>query len=750
MKSIIATTLTAGVAFAQPTLIPAPQSYTEGAGTTQITPATVIVHDAKLASEAKLLAEKLRTTTGCLLPLVPESKDTPAAAIILDLHDAEASSYTLNSSGSQITIKGGDPAGVFYGTQTLLQLLPAETAGSDIKRSNYAFKDCSITDKPAFPWRGMHLDESRHFFGKTWVKRYIDTLAAHKMNVFHWHLIDDGGWRLEIKQYPKLTQLGGYRKGTSKGWKVNQLEVATSPEDFQSGDWYGGYHTQEDIKEIVAYAAARHVRVIPEIEMPGHSLPAISNYPELKCGGDLVSDSQGWTPSTQNSYCAGKESTYTFLENVLKEVFTLFPDEYVHIGGDEVIKEFWAQCPHCQAKKKAEGLKNENELQSYLVQRMEKFLNANGKKLIGWDEITHGGLTPNATVMFWIGMGAVNKTAELGHDIIMTPMGPCYFDFAYKNNSTEKVYQWELVPEQWIGTPREKQFLGSQGNIWTEWMEDYARVEFMTLPRMLALSENLWTKREKKDLANFLTRLDAYYPRLDAMGYNYRIPSPRPIQSAMIFESSAQAAFHPAPAGFEIRFTTDGSPVNAQSPLYSEPFTVDETLTVKAKYFNGARSSEAIATIDCVKYQQPNTTALEPGLTATYAEGKWNKVPDFSKLTNTTKHKVSDLSLGIRKRNDNFSILFEGFLTIENEGIHTFTLASDDGSYLKVAGAKVVDHDGKHGYSPKSGTIHLKPGTYPIELGYLEAGGAEVLDAFITAPNQKEQKLTAPHFQRAK
>lgn len=752
MKSLftLATTLTATTLVAQSTLIPAPQSYTEGAGTTIITPATVIVHDAKLESEASLLADQLRVATGCALPLVLESATTPESAIVLDLGKGDASSYTLNSSGSKITIKGGDAAGVFYGTQTLLQLLPAETAGTDIKQNTYRFKDCSISDKPSFQWRGMHLDESRHFFGKDFVKSYIDTLASHKMNIFHWHLIDDGGWRIEIKKYPKLTQLGGYRKGTSKGWRANAVEIASSTEDFKSGDWYGGFHTQEDIKEIVAYAAARHVRVIPEIEMPGHSLPAITNYPELHCGGDLVSDSQGWTPATQNSYCAGKESTYEFLENVLKEVFTLFPDEYVHIGGDEVVKEFWAQCPDCQARKKKEGLKNENELQSYLIRRMEKFLNDNGKKLIGWDEITHGGLTPNATVMFWIGMGAVPKTAELGHDIIMTPMGPCYFDFAYKNNSTAKVYEWELVPEKFIGTKHEKQFLGSQGNIWTERMEDYARVEYMTLPRMLALAENLWTSREKKDLGNFLTRLDAYYPRLDAKGHSYRLPEPRPVQSAIIFEKEDTASFHTAPAGFEIRYTTDGSNVTANSTLYSEPIKVDKTLMVKAKYFKGLESSEYTTTIDCVRYEQPKATDLVSGLNAQYAEGKWNKVPNFADLKEISKHQVKDLDLGIRKRGDNFSILFNGFITIEKDGIHTFATASDDGSYLKIAGAKVVDNDGKHSYARKSGSIALKAGIYPVEIGFLEAGGGEKLDAWITAPGSEEVKLEAEHFKRTK
>lgn len=753
-KLLITLSATLSVAQAEPVLIPQPQAYKELTGTSEITPETVIVFDGKVSGEAKLLAEQLRKATGYKLPLIAEEKLKDHKAFIrLDLEekkDAKKSTYTLNSKDNKITIKGSQPAGVFYGTQTLLQLLPSESSASTKQEGvKWSFDNCSISDEARFVWRGMHLDESRHFFGKEFVKRYIDLIASHKMNVFHWHLIDDGGWRLEIKKYPKLTEAGGFRKGTAKGWKVNQLEIAKDKKDLEQGEWYGGYYTQEDVKEIVAYATARHVCVIPEIEMPGHTLPATTTYPFLKCGGDLVSDSQGWTPSTQNSYCAGKEESFEFIENVLDEVMTLFPDEYIHIGGDECIKEFWAQCPHCEKRMKDENIKNVDELQSYFIQRVEKYLNSKGKKLIGWDEITHGGLTPNATVMFWIGMGAVPKTVGKGHEVIMTPMNPCYFDYSYNSNSTEKVYKWEIVPQQFIGTEKEKLFLGSQGNVWTEWMETGERVEEMVLPRMLSLSETLWTKAEKKDLNNFLGRLDNYYGRLDVQGLNYYMPSPRPVKAAIVFDDKAKVEFHAPPKGFEIRYSLGSAPVTKDSKIYAGPLFYDNTTTVNAALVKGDKVSPPVS-VDAIKFTQQDLPDLEPGLDAQYAEGKWKKVPTFHKLFNAVRTKVDSIDISGRKKNDHFAFLFNGFIKIDKPGNYKFTLSSDDGSYFKIAGAKVVDHDGPHGPSKKSGEIILKSGVYPVEIGYLEIGGGQVIEAWIQGPDSAEEKMTAKHFFRAK
>lgn len=735
---------------AAPTLIPAPQLYKELKGETTLQPETTIIFDAALKNEAELLAAQLRKPTGFKFELVEEKNapKTPKSAIRLDIRDnLKKSEYALSADNGVVDIKGGDAAGVFYGTQTLMQLLPPAVVKKEKQDAKWSFNNCVVADSPRFQWRGMHLDESRHFMGKEFAKRYIDLISSHKMNVFHWHLIDDGGWRIEIKKYPKLAKLGGFRKGTSKGWAVTKLEMPTSEEQMKEGDWYGGYYTQEDIKEIVAYAKARHVRVIPEIEMPGHSLPALSTHEHLKCGGDLKDDGEGWTPSTQNSYCAGKEETFKFLEDVLLEVFELFPDEYVHIGGDEVIKKFWNQCPHCAKRMKDENLKDANELQSYFIKRMEKFINSKGKRLIGWDEITHGGLAPNATVMFWIGMGAVPKTAKKGHDIIMTPMNPCYFDFSYKGNSTQKVYEWEVIPQQLIGSDYEDQFLGSQGNVWTEWMETPERVEEMVLPRMLALAENLWLPRNKKNTSAFFDRLDRYYERLDNQGLTYYLPSPRSERSAVIFDEQAEVKFKPAPKGFELRYTIDGSEVKPDSPMYKNPIVLAENKTIRAAYVKGDRVSESM-TVDCVRRPLFKLPPLEAGLVARHAEGKWKKVPDFSKLKDVQTYKTDGVDISKHKGKNHFACMFNGYLRIKKAGTYTFTVASDDGSYIKIAGAKVVDHDGPHSYSKKSGTVDLEVGTYTVEVGFLEVGGGERIDLWVTHPDGKEEKMDAKHFFR--
>jgi len=730
-----------------PALIPVPaQVKTSTAPAFQLNRQSIIIHDRKLINEATLLAEQLRVSTGFPIATVSEASVTPAQMkqpyIRIDLKKLAPipdHGYQFSSSSRGIQIIAKDAAGIFYGTRTLLQLFPAEVVSTTQQTIPWTVPATQIIDAPRFQWRGMHLDESRHFFGKAFVKRYIDLLANHKMNVFHWHLIDDGGWRIEIKKYPKLTETGAWR--SQIGYNTQQLEFPknTTP-STPTDELYGGFYTQEDIKEIVAYAKARHVRIIPEIEIPGHSLPALDAYPELRCSGELKDDGEGWTPKRQNSYCAGKDASYQFLEDVLTEVFTLFPDEYVHIGGDEVIKTFWEQCPDCAKRMKKEKLNNANELQSYLIRRIEQFLNKNHKKLIGWDEITHGGLTPNATVMFWIGMGAVPATVEKGHDIIMTPMTPCYFDYGYPSNETSKVYQWEVVPEKFLGSPFEKKFLGAQGNVWTEGMETPERVEFMVLPRMLAMSEILWSPRKLRNFSQFSQRLNGYYPRLDVWGLNYRLPSPTPASNAYLFKKKAKVAFLPAPKGFTLHYTTNGSQPTTSSETYKAPLTVTQNTKIRAILAREGKTGPE-TTVECVLYRPTSNLSLQPGMDAEYAEGQWKSMPNFRTLDNVVRSKVKGPDLSIRKRDDYFACRYTGFIKIKKAGLHHFALASDDGSILKLGGATVINHDGPHGYSKKSGSILLEAGTYPIEISFLELTGAERLDVFITTPGKQEIKL---------
>ncbi len=423
---------------------------------------------------------------------------------------------------TNIIIRANTNAGLFYGMETLLQLLPPEVFGQNTVKQDPALPKLRIVDYPRFTYRGMHLDVSRHFFPVDSIKQYIDLLAMHKMNTFHWHLTDDQGWRIEIKKYPQLTKIGAWRKETivDKHFKPY----------IGDGQPYGGYYTQDEIKDIVHYASLRHITIIPEIEMPGHSMAALASYPYLGCTGGPYEVATRWGVF-HDVYCAGNDSVFTFLEDVLAEVMDLFPSRYIHIGGDEVPKDRWHNCPKCQARIQEEGLKDERELQSYFIRRIEKFLNAHGRNIIGWDEILEGGLAPNATVMSWRGEKGGIQAARMHHYVVMTPVSYCYFDYYQANPQTEplaiggytplsKVYSYDPVPED-ISPQEAKYILGAQGNVWTEYMPSFRHVQYMALPRMSALSEVLWTLPGKKDWQDFTRRIEIEFKRLDQLGVNY-------------------------------------------------------------------------------------------------------------------------------------------------------------------------------------------------------------------------------------
>ena len=425
--------------------------------------------------------------------------------------------YSFQSKPSGITISGNSYAGSFYGIQTLIQLLPVNATANKLK-----IAAVSIEDEPRFAYRGMHLDVGRHFFSVDFIKEYIDFIALYKMNTFHWHLTEDQGWRIEIKQYPRLTSAGAYRNGTI---------IGHAPGTGNDGIKYGGYYTQEQIKDIVQYAANRFITVIPEIEMPGHASAAIAAYPKLSCfpdkntptpknknlwSGDTTGKQvqQGWGVF-DDVFCPG-EYTFHFLENVLDEVMELFPSKYIHIGGDECPKTYWKASPFCQQLMKEKGIKDEHELQSYFIQRIEKYINSKGRQIIGWDEILEGGLAPNATVMSWRGEKGGIEAAQQKHDVIMTPGAWCYFDHSQNKpedsltiggyTPVQKVYSYEPVPKE-ISADETKYILGAQGNVWTEYMKYPTKVEYMILPRMSALSEVLWSPAGKKNWQNFENKL---------------------------------------------------------------------------------------------------------------------------------------------------------------------------------------------------------------------------------------------------
>lgn len=443
-------------------------------------------------------------------------QSTAKVSINLDANQTLGSEgYELHITPEAIKISANAPAGFFYAEQTLRQLRD--------KDGNYPC--CRIWDKPRFGWRGLMVDVARHFFTKEEIKDYLDVMAAHKLNVFHWHLVDDQGWRIEIKRYPRLTEVAGWRSGIGFG-----LDAGAS-KNYRTDGQYGGFFTQEDVREIIAYAASRFITVVPEIEMPGHSTAALVAHPELSCsGGPYLSCMHGGIHA--GVFCAGQEAVFEFLENVLAEVIALFPSTFIHIGGDEVPKDNWQKCPRCQQRIRTEKLKDEHELQSYFIKRIEKIINAHGRRLIGWDEILEGGLAPNATVMSWRGVDGGIAAAKAGHDVVMTPTTHCYFDFYQAHTGQpraagyrpplplETVYEFEPVA---AGIPAERahHVLGGGANLWTEFIPNYGHLQYMTWPRACALAEAVWSPKESRDLADFKARLKSHCKCLDTLGVGY-------------------------------------------------------------------------------------------------------------------------------------------------------------------------------------------------------------------------------------
>lgn len=508
---LVAATLTNGSAYAaNPHIIPEP-SYIDMSdeGVFVLNEKSLIVVSNDLWNPAKIFAEDMKEYFCSKRALRTAKRGKGGIRLRVDKFVAEEG-YEMTITPTEVVIIGGSEAGVFYGLQTLRQMVVA-TEGN---------VPCGyISDEPIFAYRGAHLDVARHFFTVDEVKEYIDILAAHKLNRLHWHLTDDQGWRIEIKRYPELTERGCMRKETLIGHGLN-------PEKWD-GTPYGGYYTQEQIREVVDYAAKRYITIIPEIEMPGHAQAALHALPWLGCQEQIVDVWTTWgvTPEVM---CAGKQTTYEFLENVLTEVIELFPSEYIHIGGDECPKERWDECEHCQQMIKTEGLNNVEELQGYLVARIERFLNANNRKMIGWDEILDGGVTPTATVMSWRGIEGGIKAAERGNDVIMTPMKLCYFNF-YQTESREGeglhigghipfelVYAWN--PLEGMSQEAAKHVIGTQCNMWTEYIKDSDTLQQMLLPRLAAMSEVQWAT-DRRDESTIRQKMETMRKFYEACGW---------------------------------------------------------------------------------------------------------------------------------------------------------------------------------------------------------------------------------------
>jgi hexosaminidase len=549
MKSTSATIcllfLTAAV-FAQspnvPAIIPLPQTMELRDGTFQLAADTQVYRDAGSRATANVLTERLRTATGFRIKtgrILFDSEAIPGG-ILLTTKNADTNlgpeGYELTVATNSVVIRAPTQAGLFYGVQTLFQLLPPEIYSTNLVTGVAWQIPCvEIKDWPRFPWRGFMLDVSRHFFNKSEVETFLDAMVMHKMNVFHWHLTDDHGWRIEIKKYPRLTEVGAWRKEAGFGFDP-KLTTAYGPDGR-----YGGFFTQDDVRDVVKYAAARHITIVPEIEMPGHSTAALAAYPQYSCTGGPFEPSM--TAGIFNGiYDPAKEETFQFLADVIAEVAPLFPGRYFHIGGDEVPKDTWHKSADCQALMKREGLKNEEELQSWFVRRIEKIVEANGHSMIGWSEILQGGLPQNAAVMDWI--GGAKEAASAGHDVVMTPTAYCYFDFYQSTNHAaepkaaawggplplNKMYAFDPMPTN-VPPGLQSCILGAQGNLWTEQISNLKQAEYMTFPRACALAEVTWSAKDAKNWDDFMRRLKIHVQRFDELNINYRhaaVETPEP------------------------------------------------------------------------------------------------------------------------------------------------------------------------------------------------------------------------------
>jgi len=724
-------------------IIPQPTNINYLAGNTKLKSPIYIFNKNLSSKPSALLIQSYLQQMGIRSEITDQKPVSNFISLITNNENPKSEAYSLQSTKDAVTISSESSAGVFYGAQTLFQIFPLKA------NKTIEFKRVSIDDHPRFVWRGMHLDVSRHFFPVTFIKKYIDIMSTYKMNTFHWHLTDDQGWRIEIKKYPKLTQIGSKRSETIVAKNFSPYVGNKTPVE--------GFYTQEEILDVIEYAKQRHITIVPEIEMPGHSLAALAAYPELACTQETFETGTKWGVY-EDIYCPS-EYTFEFLQNVLAEVIALFPSDYIHIGGDEAPKTRWKTSELAQNVIKREGLKDEHELQSYFIKRIEKYLISQNRKLIGWDEILEGGLAPEAAVMSWRGEAGGIIAAEQGHDVVMTPGHVAYFDHYQANPATEplaiggftslrKVYDYEPIPAS-LNPNAEKHILGAQANVWTEYMPTSKQVEYMVFPRLLAMAETIWSAKKVKDWQSFSNRIHQHYPRLDSKNINYRIPEPMGLKSEITLGNNTSFSLSSQISG-DMYYTLDGTEPDRNSIAYHKPvilnFAEKKTFEVKAKVFlaNGKSSSSSQATYSKVELKKAvKTSSLKHGVNYQYLPGAVSKTADINK--NTAEHSgvLSKFEFPIIDERP-FSMIYHGFINIKDNGIYDFFTRSDDGSVLLIDGEIVVNNDALQSATVAvKGQVALEKGTHLIKVLYFDAGGGEHLTVEMAAKGQVKQEISA-------
>ncbi|MCX2475308.1 family 20 glycosylhydrolase [Pedobacter sp. MC2016-05] len=708
-------------------VIPYPSKVILRKGNFKITKTTLLNRSDQLSQECSFLNGLIENGIGTKLGL--GAGESNVIKIAVD-HRLKHEEYALAVSTDIVSLSGGSPAGVFRGLQTLRQMFSDQVEVDSGKLKALSIPCVLVSDLPVFDYRGLHLDVSRHFFTIEFLKKYLDVMALYKFNKLHLHLTDDQGWRIEIKKYPKLTSEGAWRTFNNQDSACivkskENPDMAIDPRFIVKKDGvkkYGGFYTQAQMIDLVSYAKLRHIEIIPEIDMPGHMMAAIKAYPYLSCTG-----TSNWGKLFTTPICPCNESTYDFAEDVFREIFEIFPSQYIHIGGDEVDRASWQTNQACAELMKREGIKNTAGLQSYFINRMEKFFLANGKKIIGWDEILEEGISTTAMVMYWRSWVPLAPLAALknGNRVIMTPGEPLYFDYLPNKNSLYDVYNFKVIPKNYPESGV-RNIYGAQANLWTEMVPSENRAEYMVFPRALALAENLWSHHHL-DFNSFSRRLLSHYPRLDLLAVKYRLPDLENVITERVFMNRDSLYFDKPINNMKLRYTLNGSIPNMTSNELSEKLKINHNTAVTLGVF--AQGDTAIREIYKINFKKQDmaeamtVSGKHAGLIGDY----YKFLPDS--LSTGAGKKVDSTfiikTISVPKTVDapTFQIDFTGIIDVPQDGVYTFYLDCDDSGVLSIADRLVVDNGGMHSSIEKNGQVALKKGGHRFNLIFKEGGG---------------------------